>query len=112
MAFAGQITLMNATGGPVEIRAVRAGVVKIEPGATKVFLNQAEDGDFRVWTAADKCNHIFFYETSDDARLVVIDGPVLYRLAPGADRVINLTALRTDPQPAGWPMKAERKECD
>lgn len=110
LAFAGEITLFNTTGAPVEIRAVRKGVVKIPDGASARFLYQAEDGDFRVWTAGDRCNHIFFYETADDATLQVAPGPVLHMLPRTADKAVDPAALTA--QPKGWPMKPDQKECD
>ena len=110
LAFAGEITLFNTTGAPVEIRAVRKGIVRIPDGQAATFLYQAEDGDFRVWTAGDKCNHIFFYETSDDAKLQVVPGPVLHKLPKEAVKAVDTASLPA--QPPGWPMKPDQKECD
>ena len=110
LAVAGEITLFNTSGGPVEIRAVRKGVVKIPDGQAATFLYQAEDGDFRVWTAGDRCNHIFFHETSDDAKLQVTAGPVLHMLPKDAGKAADPAGLPA--QPAGWPMKPAQKECD
>ena len=110
LAFAGQITLHNASGGAVEIRAVRAGKVTIPDGETKTFLYQAEDGDFRVWTAGDKCDHVFLFEASDDGVLQVTAGPLLFKLPAGSPQ-LDAAALAAA-QATGWPMKAGDKICD
>lgn len=109
-AFAGQVTLHNTTGGAVEIRAVRAGKVTIPEGETRTFLYQAEDGDFRVWTAGDKCDHVFLYETADDVTLQVAAGPTLFKLPAGAAKAD--TAALGAGQSTGWPMKPSDKVCD
>lgn len=110
LAFAGEVTLHNTTGGAVEVRAVRAGKVTIPDGETRSFLYQAEDGDFRVWTAGDKCDHVFLYETADDVTLQIAAGPALFKLPAGAAKA-EAAALASG-QPTGWPMKPSDKVCE